>query len=152
MNGKLFEFNFICIDLIHLYNLFDWLHKNCPLNVYAIKNYGFVKQKKIVFFRAFVTGYLSYQVPKLIQNVRIFHLNVFGEDSEIFSLKVNCYIINVWKTYCKSILVAITELRTTIVFLIMTVYWNINFWENWKKMRRKQNRGSTQGQRYSSSY
>ena len=74
----------------------------------------------MLMLRIFVTGCLKYQVPKLIPTVRFFHLKLFGEVSGIFSL--NFYMINFWKTYSKSVLVSITELRITIVLLIMTVY------------------------------
>ena len=62
----------------------------------------------MLILQIFVTGYLKYQVSNFIPTVRFFHLNLFEEVSEILSL--DCYIINVWKTYSKPILVAITEL------------------------------------------
>ena len=74
----------------------------------------------MLILQIFVTGYPMYQVPKLIPTVRLFHLNLFEEVSEKFSLY--CYIINAWKTISKSILFVITELQITIVLLIMTMY------------------------------
>ena len=89
-----------------------------PLKIWVYKT-------KELILQIFVTGYLNYQVPKLIPTVRFFHLNLFEEISGIFSL--DSYIINVWKTFSKSILLVITELQTTIAFLVRNVYLSIKF-------------------------